>query len=179
MDICILVDPALDGLSGIVVTGCDRRKRIFILEAIKGSYPPHSLRDLIFRLVGKWKPRVVVFEEVLFSKLYEPWFQAEQKLRGVKFTIELQKTKQQEKSLRVEGLTHYFETGQIYFHRDQTELIEEFDHFGATEDYHMLDALAYGPRVWRYGNTSRGSSNIGIQETLDAQRNPRTGYSRI
>lgn len=176
LDRLILVDPALEGLSGIVVTGTDRKKRVYILEAIKKSLPPEQLRDVIFSLVSKYNPRLVAIEDVLFSALFEPWFRTEMAVRGIRFKVEPVKTGQKEKPVRVAGLANYFEAGQIFFHPDQEELIEEYDQFGATEDYHMLDALAYGPRFWRAGFRQTANGNIGVEES---GRNVRTGYSKI
>lgn len=174
LDRLILVDPALEGLSGIAVTGTDKHKRTFIIEAIKKSLPPEQLRDLIFSLVAKYNPRLVAIEEVLFSALFEHWFRAEMTLRGVRFRIEPVKTKQKAKELRVAGLANYFEAGQIYFDPNMDNLIEEFDQFGATDDYHILDALAYGPRLWRAGSMWTTST----KEITDEGRSILTGYSR-
>lgn len=177
LDRVIFVDPALEGLSGISVTGMDSRKRIFVLEALKQSYKTTELRDLIFSLVLKYNPRVVVIEEVLFSRLYEDWFKTEMKIRGMHFKIELVKTGQKEKGLRVEGLSNYFEAGQIYFHPSQKNLIREYDEFGATEDYHILDSMAYGPKIWKAGNRNFNPNTAPtVQNDV---RNIRTGYSKI
>lgn len=178
LDRLILVDPALDGLSGIVVTGTDRKKRVYILEAIKGSYPPEQLRNLIFQLVAKYNPRLVAIEDVLFSALFEVWFRTEMAIRGMRFRIEPVKTGQKQKELRVNGLSNFFEAGQIHFHPSQHQLIDEFDQFGATDDYHMLDALAYGPRLWRAGN-NQPKKDINSLANQFLGRSVATGYSKI
>jgi predicted phage terminase large subunit-like protein len=154
----------------------DKKKRIFVLEAIKKSLPPEQLRDLIFSLVAKHNPRVVAIEEVLFSALFEIWFKTEMGIRGTRFKIQPVKTKQKQKEIRVSGLANWFEAGQIYFHPDQEDLIEEYDQFGATEDYHMLDALAYGPGVWKPGGRMNMNNSI-VQNIQD--RSLITGYSKI
>lgn len=175
LDRVILVDPAMEGLSGIVVTGMDKNKRVFILEAIKKSLQPEQLRDLIFSLVAKYNPRVVAIEEVLFSALFEVWFRTEMSIRGIRFRIEAVKTNQKAKELRVAGLANFFEGGMIYFHPTQEALIQEYDEFGATDDYHMLDALAYGPRIWKAGGFAINSTPTPV----DNGRSLTTGYSRI
>lgn len=175
LDRIILIDPAMKGLTGFVVTGTDRKKRNFILEATKKAFKTEELRDHLFSAVIKWQPRVVVIEEVLFSAIYEPWFRAEMKLRGLKFNIELARTRQVEKALRVHGLTKYYQDGEIYCHADQSDFIEEYNQFGATDDYHLHDALAYGPRFWKPGNR-----NYNVKLDLPAiVRDPITGYSEI
>jgi len=68
--------------------------------------------------------------------------------------------------------------GQIYFNEGQHELIEEFDNFGATDDYHLLDALAYGPDYWRHGTSKNKWKNIiKIEEEILLDRDVMTGYS--
>lgn len=176
LDKLIFVDPAIEGLTGICVTGTDRKKRTYVLETIKRSIPPEQLRDLIFSLVIRYQPRLVAIEEVLFSALFEVWFKTEMKIRGIRFQIEPVKTNQKAKELRVAGLANWFEAGQIFFHPDQEDLIQEFKEFGATEDYHILDALAYGPRLWRAGAIKSTSSQVGVQEL---GRSLTTGYSKV
>jgi len=98
-------------------------------------------------------PRAVVIEKVLFSAIYKVWFEAEMKLRGLRFNIimaepkRISATMDKSKLGRVRTLAQWFSAGQIFFNEGQHELIEEFDNFGATDDYHLLDALAYGPTI--------------------------------
>ena len=181
LDIVILADPAVSKLPGIVVTGTSPSLNVFVLEAIKEPMNPTKFVDLIFRLVQRWWPRLVGIESVVFSAVYESWIRREMGLRGTLFNIEAmrpptEKTKQE----RVMGLEPYFSAGQIYFHEDQEELIKEFNEFGATSDYHLLDALAYGPERWRPGldkKTWEGYKKA--EEELLDERDPLTGYSRI
>lgn len=151
MDVCILIDPAMVGKAGFLVTGVAFDGNIFILEAAKEEWTPPELVDLIFKSVSRWNPRVVAIEKVLFSGLFEHWLLDAMKLRGTRFRVEPISTGGREKEARVEGLANYYAAGQIIYHSSQVQLIEEHNAFGATEDYHMLDALAQGPQVWRKG----------------------------
>jgi hypothetical protein len=56
-------------------------------------------------------------------------------------------------------------------------LIQEYDQFGATTDYHMLDALAQGPVVWTkpYGAARWADMRAAEQQLLD-NRDDETGY---
>ncbi len=181
LDICILFDPAMVGKAGIVVTGTDKKGRVFTLEALKDSWKPPEACDLIFNLVAKWNPRLVAIEAVLFSGLFQNWFEAEMKLRGTYFNVVPVEPKlggrNIAKDLRVRELTNYFSGGLIFFHPAQDDLIKEFDHFGATKDYHMLDALAYGPDVWMPGTRMRAESNEQAIEEFFKDHDPLTGYS--
>ena len=53
----------------------------------------------------------------------------------------------------------------------------EYESFGATDDVHMLDALAYGPQVWTPGVAQRTiDANKEAEETILSERCLTTGY---
>lgn len=183
MDRLIFVDPATTGNSGIVVTGTDSvrpHSNVYILDAIQGIFNPRQLIDEIFRLVTKYRVRKVIIEEVLFSAVYQGWLASEQQMKGLHFAIEGAKTFQKAKEDRVRGLQPWFSNGQIYFHKSHEDLIEQFRYFGSIKEYHILDALAYGPRYWR---AAVGSDEIARRAEAIAKfagnRDRLTGYSRI
>lgn len=178
LDKCILIDPAVTGDGGYVVTGMDHKGRIFILDAFRKSFKPPEMVDWLFQAVQKWTPRVVVIEKVLFSALYEPWLLREQQFRRIRFQIEGCPTNNKSKDSRVLGLSNYFQAGQIYFHQEQYDILREFDEFGATDDYHILDALAQGPRYWKTPpHWAVIKSQNAAQELID--RDPVTGYGSV
>jgi hypothetical protein len=177
LDRCILVDPAMSGKHGFVVTGGSHDDRVFTLEAKKEEWRPNEFCDFLFSAVARWQPRVVAIEEVLFSGLYKHWFDREMQVRGIRFNIIPVPTRQKQKEARVRGLANYFGAGAIYFHESQVELIKEFDTFGATDDYHMLDAYAMGPEVWsKPFSKERWDSYAHAETELLAERDPETGY---
>ncbi len=182
-DICILVDPARTGKTGITVTGVDPEGRVIIFDKYKGSPTDPEFVNLIFSLVQRWWPRLVGIEAVVFSDLYKPWLESEMRLRNVRFHVEPIKRKRiqgvpEAKADHIRALAVYFSAGLIYFHQSQTDLITEFDHFGATDDIHMLDSLAYGPQVWRPGvSADQYMTNKGHEQQNMDNRDPVTGYS--
>ena len=200
LDICVIVDPALTETgddTGLVVTGMDRYERVFILEAYAEAIRPEAFCNKIFSLIYKWNPRQLVVEEVGFSVLYENWFRAEMTLRNKRFKIEMVKTQQKEKAERVTALAPWFDSGLIYFKKmSHTEALaepgkymikleQEYDQFGASDDYHILDALAMGPRigksgsrVWRKGGTRNPFNDPNKPKVSKDKRDPLTGYSR-
>lgn len=168
MDKIMFIDPATKGLGGLVLTGTDVKQNIYILEAMKKAWKPEELTEEVFRLVLRYGPRLVVIEEVLFSILFQSWWQREMSVRRINFKIETAKTNQKHKEERVQALSTYFTAGQIYLDRDFEELITEFKEFGATENYHMLDALAYGPRYWRAAvNSGNLEANNELNKLVD------------
>lgn len=160
LDKIIFIDPAPKKLSGIVITGTDVKSNIYVLEAIKKSYSPEALTEEVFRLVTRYNPRIVVIEEVLFSVLYQSWWLREMNFRGIKFRVEGAKTNQKHKEERVQALSPYYAASQIYLDRGFEEFITEFKEFGATENYHMHDALAYGPKFWRAAVNQRSQEEM-------------------
>lgn len=181
LDRLILIDPHVSKSPGIVVTGVDKNFNIFTLDAIKEELSHLEFVDKIFQLVQKWWPRGVCMEEVVFSEIYSSWIKREQEIRNVRFNIIPYKPpKDKLKFERVSALETYFSSGQIFFHQSQHNIIEEFDNFGATEDYHMLDALAQGPDFWRPAvNTVLQEEDHTFNEERLAAIDMATGYSKI
>lgn len=175
-DNCIFIDPATTGLGSFVVTSEDFKERIYVVEAKKRVWNPSELVEELFIAVQRWQPRVVVIEAVLFSIVYQHWIEREMRFRGINFRIEPGKTRNRQKEDRVRGLVNYFTAAQIYYGEGQEELITEHTGFGTTENYHILDALAYGPEFWRKP-TRRNNDDVtrAVQGIMD--RDKLTGYS--
>lgn len=176
-DNCMFVDPATTGLGSLVVTAEDFKERIFVVEAQKRIWNPAELVEEIFRGVQRWQPRVVVIEAVLFSIVFQHWIEREMKFRGISFKIEPGKTRNKQKEDRVRGLVPFYTAGQIFYGEGQIELVEEHDAFGTTDNYHILDALAYGPEFWRKP-TRRFVEGV-YGKLQDMERDRHTGYSKI
>ena len=178
LDRVILIDPAMSGKTGFVVTGTDVKDRIFILEAVKGEWEPPQMVEHLFYSVLRWKPRIVVIESVNFSGLYMNWLPLEMQKRGIYFHIMPHKIGITQKEARVKQLANYFASGTIYFHPDQKDILQEYDYFGATSDYHLLDALAQGPSYWsKPFNKATFDRYRQIEEQMMSGIDPVTGYS--
>lgn len=178
-DKVIIVDPAMSGFSGLVVTASNNLNKIFLLEAKQHTWRPPELVNEIFQLVMKWKPRCVYFEEVLFSGIFKNWFQSEMKLRKYWFNIETVKATNRAKEARVRGLSNYFQAGQIFANQGQLDFIEQYKKFGAIQEYHILDALGYGPEVWKPGIDKKTFDQYQkLQDEMLDRFDPLTGYSR-
>lgn len=183
LDKLILIDPAMTGDAGWVVTGTDstrNKPNIFLLEAERKIFTPEELTEKVFKAVLRYQPRAVIIEEVLFSALFRSWWQSEMRHRGIFFKIIPAKTRQREKDARTRGLSQYFQAGQIFMHPSQETLREEYDQFGLGEEYHILDALAYGPEHWRASiNVEAIRSQKEAERKFLSMRDPRTGYTRV
>jgi hypothetical protein len=184
LDIVIIIDPGLGKSGGFVVTGMDYTGRVFILFSMRLELTHPQLVDLLFKSVVKWQPRIVAFEADFFASIYEPWLKREQQVRGIRFKIEPVFTKKVQKDLRIDGLSNYFEGGVIFLNEAQEELMEEFRQYGKTKNIHILDALAYGPEVWRKPMSpemralmNSSSSENDSEDSEDETRDAMTGYS--
>jgi hypothetical protein len=178
LDITILIDPAPEHEAGYIITGTDARMRVFVLKAKKKAFSPPELIEEIFADVARYRPRMVVIEEVNFSKVYRHWLKMEMPRRNIRFHIEPAKTKNREKSLRVDGLSNWFSGKQIFFNEGLTDLIEEYDLYGTISEYHLLDALAYGPEFWKPASNVRVTESRAKDEAaMLAERDMHTGYS--
>lgn len=184
-DRLILIDPAVTGLNGIIVTGTDDKKHIYILEAIKDSFKPPEFSALLFKLVMRWAPRLVSIEEVVFSALYKPWMESEMKLRNLRFAIQPYKRPrigrtEVSKTAHIGGLANYFEAGDILMCESQHDLLAEYDNFGASDNVHMLDALAQGPYLWVAGGSRQRFEKFRkLEDESFKHRDVVTGYSKI
>ena len=181
LDKIIFVDPAVKGNYGYCVTGMNHRGDVFVLESYRKNWTPPEFVSFLFAQVLKWNPRVVVVEDVLFSNLYQHWLVREMQSRRHRFRIEPAKTRGKEKESRIMALSNYFEAGQIYFHSEQYDINEEFDEFGASDNIHILDALAYGPEFWKKParNGDIDANRAAERIAVAASRDSITGYSEL
>lgn len=180
LDKVIFVDPAVTGNFGYAVTGMNHKGDIFILESHKREWNQPDFCNFLFSQVLKWNPRVVVIEDQLFMMLYQHWLGQEMRSRRIQFKIEAGKTRNKKKEDRIYRLSPYFEAGQIFFNIEQHAINEEYDEFGASDNIHILDALAYGPEFWR--KPPRGNvieANREAERSVLRSRDASTGYSNI
>lgn len=178
-DIVVLIDPAMVGDAGFIITAGDAYDNIFILKAKKHNWKPPELINELFLDVQRWQPRIVVIEAVLFSELFQHYIISEQARRDIRFRIEPVSSRQKAKEARVRGLSPFFQANHIYMHSTQTDLLDEFDTFGARKGIHLLDALAYGPEFWKRGAAIRRAGEIadGLMDR-NTGRDVLTGYSQ-
>lgn len=181
LDICILIDPGLSKSGGLLVTGMDHLQRVFALVALRLDIKPPELTELVFRQVIRWQPRIVAVESDLFMAVFEHWWLSEMKSRAVRFNIQPVYTKLKDKDARIAGLEQYLSSNQFFFNENQYDLEREIDTWGKSKNIHILDALAYGPEVWRRGYPPGSGGKIEHAYAHDdsEDRDVETGYSAI
>jgi hypothetical protein len=183
LDRVIIFDPAVTGTFGVVVTGTDSQ-RVYELESFRGSLKVPDQINMLFNLVLRYKPRVVAIESVLFSALYQDILRLEMRERRINFNIVPVKprkpgTGRLNKTERIEILSPYFSSKKIWFNPDHKDIIQEYKDYGTTTDIHVLDALAYGPELWRFHDIRRYERYKKIETDMLKNRDADTGYSRI
>lgn len=162
---CLLLDPAVSGNSGWLVTGTDSINCNFVLEARQEELSVPMIMDLIFNMQRKYQLHAIAIEEVLFSEIFRHWAEREQILRHQSLHIVPVKTKQQAKTIRIDGLATYLSSGQFLTNdtryskgqnqldADESDLIYQIRKYGVLSEtqLHLLDAAAYGKDVWMPG----------------------------
>ena len=181
LDVCILIDPGLGSSGGFAVTGMDYLQRIFSLVALRIELRSPELTELVFKQVVRWQPRVVAIESDMFASTFEHWWISEMAKRQIRFKIEPVYTKKKSKDDRIKGLEQYFSSGLIFHNEAQEDLDREINTWGKSKNIHILDALAYGPEVWRRGYPPGSGGKIDHQYASDdiEGRDIETGYSEI
>lgn len=188
----LLIDPAITGNTGWIVTGTDYNEKNYMLEGAQVELSPSQQVSLMFDMHLKYNLNMVAIENDLFMQLYQEWIPREMMIRNQRFPIIGVPTNQKAKPLRVLGLTNYFMSGQMWLNntrfsktQDREEQYDDLEYqirkFGVIKQYHLLDALAHGPKVWMKGFNpeQRRFQEKQVQERLLANRSSTTGYSKI
>lgn len=187
----LIWDPAVTGNSGWCVVGTDHFSRHFVLEARQEALEPTQAVQKMFELYAKYRFRALCVEEVLFSKLFQNWLEAEFRLRGTAFTVIGCKTDGKEKDARIVGLHPFLSNGQIFFNeelysrtQDKTDrwsdLIYQIIKFGIlTKEYHIIDALAYLPGVYVPGTNPEVMRSRRENELKKLEGRGMTGYGKV
>jgi hypothetical protein len=181
LDVIFLIDPGIGSTGGFCVTGMDYLGNVYVLVAIRLELNAPQLTDLVFRQVMRWQPRTVAIESDMFASTFEFWWTEVMAKRGVRFNITPVKTNKRDKNFRISGLTNYAEHGKLFINEKQVELSLEWAEWGKSHDIHILDALAYGPEVWRpgYRPGQRELVESGVGPAENDGVDTETGYSKI
>jgi phage terminase large subunit-like protein len=182
LDRVVLIDPSMGESedadeTGIVVTGTDNKNNIYVLETIRKRLKPHELIRTMFELNARWYPRLISVEEVNFSAVYRYWFEQECERLKIHPSIHGYKTHQRQKESRVRGLGPLGIAGQIFVAENMHEFREEWERFGVTKNFHLLDAMAQGKDVWQAGMIEADAKTYAqAEKKIVEMRSAYTGY---
>jgi hypothetical protein len=188
----LLIDPAITGNTGWAVTGTDWNERHYVLEARQADLTPSQQVSLMFDMHLKYNLHMIAIENDLFMQLYQEWLPREMMIRNQRFPITGVPTNQKSKPLRVLGLSTYLMAGQLWLNntrysktQDRQEEYDDLEYqirkFGSIKEYHILDAIAHGPKVWMRGFNPelRRMQENSVSDRLKDSRSATTGYSKI
>ena len=195
LDVMILVDPMISRLPGIIVTGMDVHRNVFILDYSKEIMNPTEFLNKLYELNMKWLPRALALEYVAFSEVYGHWIEDRNRnLRINKINvIPYKPPKEKLKDDRISILAVQYSSRKIYYpteeigqENNEDSLIWEMSNFGATENIHLHDALSQGPQedmdgnpIWRVPVDKMRSRNRIERERKRVGIDRTTGYSEI
>jgi hypothetical protein len=161
MDKCIILDPAPPPNSveirqqprarnGIVVLGMDPWGRKFHLDCRAIREDPVVVLEVIVQLATTWGLYKIAIEEVNFSAVYRPLWDAIVKLRFPDIYLAFQPvvTRNKDKDTRIRSLIPHHKEGLWYYNREMSKYtlqeLLEYPH-GETRD--LIDAEAYADQV--------------------------------
>lgn len=87
---------------------------------------------------------------------------------GVMISVVEESTGGKRKDIRIESLSPFFERGLIYAHRDQQDLLREYDSFPRGKLKDLLDALAAQMPHWQMGSLSNPKATERVQKELES-----------
>jgi hypothetical protein len=185
LDIVITVDPNsgkphAPDQAAIVVHGVTPEEWILILETKVGRPSPDGLVNDAFDLAVKWRPRVVGIEEAgQQNTLY--YFQKKCRKTRIHFNSVDLHHKNQDKERRIRtALDTPFKERRIFLGPQQLTLRTAIKFFPqlATHMWDEIDALSYGPELYRKGLRKEDNDRRRANEARILSMRGRTGYGR-
>lgn len=182
LDVVIAVDPNSGSLvapdaAAIIVIGMSPDGEVFVLEAWSGRPSPSGLVDEVFRKAQRWRPRVVGIEKAGQQNTHHYF---ERKAQDEHFNVRVEELnpRGRAKPDRVRGaLEPVIRSGLLHILPSQTTLRQQIAEFPDCILWDEVDALAYGPELWRKPvKKEEVEKSEGIIKKILSLRNPVTGY---
>jgi hypothetical protein len=184
LDIVITIDPNSGKLHApdkpaIVVHGCTPDEQILVLESWSERVQPDPLVKQAHRMQAKWRPRVTGIENAgTANTMY--YLEKEREDTGEYYgsLIEL-KPENRDKEVRIRtALDQPLKARRIYVQAHMKGLISQVTLFPqlGVHNWDEIDALAYGPRLYRPGMRLTDLEDEGNAVTKVLQMRGRTGY---
>jgi hypothetical protein len=183
LDIVITVDPNSGKLHApdkpaVLVHGCTPDEQIIVLETWAERVQPQPLVEKIFELSMKWRPRVVGIENAGTANT-KYYFEKKCFDEGYFFTMEELKPENRDKESRIRSaLDQPIKARRIYVQPHMRGLIGQVQLFPqlSVHNWDELDALAYGPRLYRPGMRLKDQQDEEDAVGKILQMRGRTGY---
>lgn len=113
-------DLAISQLAGsdytaLVVMGMDAKRRLFVLDYLRGKWGPHDTVKNIFDMQAKWNPVVVGMEVNGFQRTYKLAVEEEMRRRNRYFAVaEVKNGPDKSKEWRIKKLEPFYRNGMVY-----------------------------------------------------------------
>ena len=146
--------------TGIVVIAVDLENRWYIKIAERFRGEEQALINKIFDLKNFFNPDKIGIEQKAFKYTLKPTLENEMRKRNNFFSVEELKDSGISKHLRIEGLLPRFESGSIYFKREQTDLIDEMIKFPKAGWDDLIDGLSYCNQIASPPNSNLASEQV-------------------
>lgn len=182
LDRVITCDPnsgsaTAENLASVIVSAISPDDEVFVLESSAQRFSPSGLVDEIFRLTMRWRPRVVGIEKA-GQQNTEHHFRIKMEKEREYFNIQPLSPKNQHKEDRIR---YYMEpiirSGLLYTLASETALRDQIAAFPDCLLWDELDALAYGPEVWKRPHRVEDvESNRKALRLIMTRRSKHSGY---
>jgi predicted phage terminase large subunit-like protein len=182
LDLVMLVDPGGfaatrggDRVRGsVLVTGTTPQLDHLILEAWSERVTYTEVMQRILTLATRYKVRRIGVEVAAQQAAFLDLLRRAAKDRGMELSFEAVKPESVQKEQRILVLEPYFQRGQVYVGRgaEFTEFREQYRTFPRGRRNDLLDALAYGPKLWKR------ASLAGPRSIAQRQQAERDAYYR-
>ena len=182
LDTVMLVDPGGfaahrggDRMRGsILITGTTPKLEHLILEAWSEQVTFHQVIEQILTFTTRYKVRRCGVEVAAAQAAFFELIRKTAKERGLDLAMEAVRPESVQKEQRILVIEPYFQRGQMYIGRGSqfTEFREQYRTFPRGRRVDLLDALAYGPKLWKK------APNQGPRSVLQRQQQERDQYYR-
>lgn len=164
-------------MAAAVVSAISPDDEIFVLDTFSQRCTPSELVDQIYKMAQRWSPRVIGIEKA-GQQNTEHYFRRKMEEEKRFFNVQPVSPKNRNKEDRIRGyLEPIIRSGLLYLLPSQGVLREQIATFPDCLLIDELDALAYGPEVWRKPHSVEDmQSNEKAIRLLMQRRSRRTGY---
>lgn len=163
--------------AAISVQGISPDDEVFVLDSWGGRVSPSAFVDEIYRRACRWRVRVIGVEKA-GQQNTDHYLQLKMEKETRTFRVEPLSHGGRAKEDRIRGsLEPLIRSGLLYILPSQTGLRTQLAEFPDNVLFDEVDALAYGPQLWRKGMKQEDVARRGdVKKKLLAMRNKITGY---
>lgn len=167
--------------TALKVLGMDDKRRLYVLDYLRGHWGPHDTVKNIFDMQEKWKPIVFGMEVNGFQRTYKLAVEDEMRRRNRYFSIaEIKNGPDKSKEWRIKKLEPFYRNGMVYHAAwmKGKELEMELLTFPKGRHDDLIDAMAMGLDLLAPGDSPKAlEAPAGSFEAVvaEARKNAGTG----